>query len=435
MALFFKRKGIPYLWALLASTAFVLSPWYSNTLAKADLISAGCWLLPLALIVWDFWIEQPSIKRAVLVILTLYLGVLCGVQNLLWVASFWLPYALWSFWQRQRADGQFLPRAQGHLYGMGLGFLVLLLIYPLPGLVQALAGNEPMYGPPLSGPILRSFVGWTLRASPLIFGLVVATGFLVRSARAGRGWLVIGAVNVAIGFGLIPDPLSMAAGALGLPFRPLAEPDLFLGISLFAFLIYIALACQEMFQAGLNQNIRGGLIWLAVLAGIVITDASTFRSMPAHEVSVPSFYRMIASEPEDYILLEYPFGVSSLSDGRALGEAAYLARYSVWDLKRSMSGVTWYSEARNFDKIKATAFLFPDSLTDGNRDTAAQALGIAVREWRIGYIVVHPELVSQAAQAAIARLINQSQALCPSVQRDGLIIYRAQWHPYGCPTS
>jgi hypothetical protein len=155
--------------------------------------------------------------------------------------------------------------------------------------------------------------------------------------------------------------------------------------------------------------------------------------VPTNEVNVPVFYSQIASEPEDYLLLEYPFGLASVADSRTLGSVAYLARNSVWDYKRSVSGLAPFYTDRVFEKETATQFLFPDKLTDDNRQQAALALGVAIREWRIGYVVVHSDLLSAQTLSALSDLLAHSEALCPPVVRDGLTLYRAQWHPYGCP--
>ncbi len=430
---FFRRKGAPGLWAALASTAFVLSPWYSTIIGQADVIAAGWWLPPLALIVWDRWTEQPSTWRVAAVVAALYAAVLCGVQNLLWLVSLWLPYAAWSgraLWLNSVNDEQKRVASRDQLAAMTLSFLVLFLFYPMPGIVRALQGNEPAYGPALGAPELRSFVGWILRTSPAIFAATLLTVFFGRSVKSGIFWLMVAVFNLLVGFGLIPDALNMVAGALGLPYWPLADRSFSFGIALFAMLVYIGQAWGETWQS--PPTLKWLLVGLASLIIIPVTNLATIRAVPIHEVNVPDFYREIAAEPEDYILLEYPFGLSSVADGRSVGEAAYLARYAVWNLKRPASGLSPYYEPRLFEQVQANTFLFPQTLSPTDLSTAAQALGQAVREWRIGYVVVHPDLLTPEALTTISDLVEQSKALCPPIQRDGLILYRARWHPYGC---
>jgi len=437
---FFIRKGITGWWAALAATAFVISPWYSTMLSQADLIAVGWWLPPLALIIWDRWLEKLSPWRTGAVTVVLYAAVLCGIQNIMWIAGLWLPYAAWSFWQRSKADPEFLKSRSDHLAGLGLTLMVLLLIYPTPVLVRSLQREEPAYGPALGEPVLRSFIGWILRTGPAIFGLTAVTGVLAKRERGAAGWLGVAGLNAAVGFGVLPDPLNMIAGALGLTYWPLAEREFFFGIAIFAMLVYISRnwTALQATKDDLGNNQRPILwtgVWIAVLVGLVGTNLTGLRTLPNHEVIVPAFYQEIATEPEDYIVLEYPFGVSSVADGRTMGQAAYLAQNAVWDSKRPTSGLATYYEPHIFDKMAATTFLFPEALTQDNQAQAAEALGIAVREWRIGYVVMHPDLLSAEMQAAIRKLAEQSQALCPPVEREGLVIFRAQWHPYGCPAQ
>lgn len=430
---FFIRKQVPWTWALLASFAFVLSPWYSTVIGQADLIAAGWWVPPLALIGWDRWTERPTMGRAIAVVIVLYAAVLCGVQNILWLVALWLPYALWSgraLWPRASDDAQTRDSVRDQLAVMVLAFLVLFLFYPAPGLVRALQGNEPAYGPVLGAPEVRSFIGWILRVSPAVFAATLLTGFFGRSSRAGILWLIVAAFNLLVGFALIPDALNMVAGALGLPYWPLADRSFSFGIALFAMLAYVCQMWAETWQG--QPALKWWAVGLVSLAIIPATSTATIRSVPTHDIAVPDFYREIATEPEDYILLEYPFGLVSVADGRSLGDAAYLARYSVWDLKRPASGLAPYYEPYVFQQVQANQFLFPDTLTTDDLNATAQQLGQAVREWRIGYVVVHPELLTAETLTTLNSLAEQSASLCPPVEQAGLILYRARWHPYGC---
>jgi hypothetical protein len=222
----------------------------------------------------------------------------------------------------------------------------------------------------------------------------------------------------------------MVAGALGLPAWPLADRSFSFGFALFAMLVYSCQSWSESWQS--QPNLKWQLVGLASFIIILATNVATIRAVPTHEVAVPDFYRQIAAEPEDYIVLEYPFGLASVTDSRLLGEAAYLARYSVWDLKRPASGLSPYYDPHLFEQARTNTFLSPQVLTPDDMDAAAQALGQAVREWRIGYIVVHPDLLTEEAQVIIRNLTDHSGALCPPVRRDSLILYQARWHPAGC---
>jgi hypothetical protein len=418
------RERLPALWAGLAALAFVFSPWYSAAVGGADVIAASLWTLPLALLAWEGWLRRPSTWRAVWVALALYAGVLCGVQHSLWIAALWLPYALYTgrgAWREAAAREQLSLAV--------LILLVLLLLYPLPDFVRALQGNEPAYAPVLGEPVRRSLIGWALRLSPAILLVAAITVFRGRRERGAIVWLALAGYLSLAGFGLLPDPLQAVFGGLGLPFRPLADREFLFGPALIAWLLCAGHAWREELASA-----PASLRWRGAGAGLLLivlgTNSAVIRSIPQHAVTVAGFYRDIAADPEDYLVLEYPFGLSSVEDGREVGQAAYLARDSVWDGKRSVSGLAPYIEPMVFDQVQQESFLFPDTVDD--RDAAAQALGEAVNEWRIGYVVVHPDLLGAAEQDTLRDLAERSSALCPPVERDGLVIYRARWHPAGC---
>jgi hypothetical protein len=283
----------------------------------------------------------------------------------------------------------------------------------------------------LGAPASRSLAGWALRNSPAI--LLAAAVTLLRATIDRRliFWLAVAGFAFAVSLGLLPDPFHMLLGALGLPYRPLAERDYFSGPLLLALLAGLCHA----WGGELSRPSRP-LLWKGIGAGLLLVvlagNPAAWRALPQHNLSVPEFFREIAVEPEDYLLLEYPFGLVSQTDERTLGKAAYLARYAVWHEKRPVSGLAPYFEPLVFDQVQASSYLFPKAVSPDDLEAAGQALGVAVREWRIGYLVVHPDLLGPDDLEPLRDLAGRSEALCPPVERDGLIIYRALWHPAGC---
>lgn len=434
-AAFLRSKRVPALLAALGALALAFSPWAASALARASLIDLALWTLPLALLAWDRWLADPRPWRAVFVVLTLYLAVLCGAQFVPLLLLFWLPYAVWTgkrLWAAG-ADGQ--RSLQGKLSVMALALFVLMLVYPLPVLARTLQGTEPAYSAALAAPVPRTHLRWVFQTSPAIFLLGLLT-LVAAGRRAGREvvfWLAVAGAGLLIGFGLLPDPLQFLLAGLGFPATPLADRAFFFGPALLALVTAGGLAWGSAWKPA-AQTLRWGSL-SAALALILVTNPATFRAIPTHPLDPPAFYASIAAEPEDYILLEYPFGLACPPDGVAIGGApsgAYLARYALWHHKRTAGGVLPHCDSRLVAAVGETAYLFPEGLPEPERDSAAAALAGAVRAARIGYAVIHRDLLTAEAHEAAADLLNRSGALCPPVKHGDLSVYRARWHPAGC---
>ncbi len=255
---------------------------------------------------------------------------------------------------------------------------------------------------------------WIALTGPVIVLAGLATALLRRVGREVGFWLAAGAVLLVLGFGPVPDPLHVVLVGLGLPYRPLADQAFFFGPALFAGVAAATLGWREAW-GGWAPGVTPWAVAGAALVLAVGLNPAVLRGLPTHIVEVPAFYREIAAEPEDYVLLEVPSGLWSTADDQYTGEGAYLSRYVVWHHKRMASGVVAYNQRT-----------LPDPTAD------ADTLASAVNGWRIGYVVAHPDLLDAEALAALDALAAESGALCPAVQRDGLVVYRAQWHPAGC---
>lgn len=426
---FLSSKEIPVPLAMAGATALAVSPWYSAAAGSANVIAASLWTLPLLLIVWDSWLNKPTTLRAASALAALVAGVLAGVQHLTWMLVLLVPYVAWRLWQRQDAHEEERSRARRQLMPVGLGVALLMFIYPLPNILQSLQGGEIPYVAELAAPQVRSTLGWLLRASPVIFTLGVVA--LLSSPVNGERWvwLAAGVVGTLVGLGLAPDPLMFMAGGLGLPRLPLADQFFYFGIALFAIVTLAGLLASE--RRWLEDIRRAWAAAGAVLVVCLISNPALVRQVPRHTVEVPDVYREIALEPEDYILLQYPFGLWSASNDQRVGEGTYLARYAIWHGKRPAGGPVPFFEPRLLAWAAEASYLSPANM---NRDPAqaAQDLARVVDEGRVGYAVVHTDLLDPMTLAIIRRTAEDSGALCPAYVRGNLIVYRARWHPEGC---
>jgi hypothetical protein len=429
---FLRAKRAPIPLALAGAAAFVLAPWYGDAVASADVIAVSFWAIPAALLAWDRWAARPSTWRAALVVAALYAAVLAGVQHAIGLALLWLPFAIGALWKRDEEADSRAPTARRHVPAMGLALIALLYVYPLPNVTRTLLGFEPAYNALPLPPADRSIVGSILHTGPLIAGLAAATAFFAPDEDRRGLWLVVGAAALLMGMALLPDPVYALLAGLGMRVYPLAAREYLFGVGLFALVVYVALGWRGPWGDALARPAYEWGAATALIALALAANPATFRATPRHTVDVPAFYTQIAAEPESYVLVELPFGLVSTLDGAALGEGADLARYAAWHHKRPLGAPAPYVEPRVFDALAGQAFLFPGALDDAGGGEAARALAVAVDEWRIGYVVLHPDRMAGDAVEMFDALAAESGALCPAVEGDGLIVYRARWHPAGC---
>ncbi len=425
-----RRRGAPPLLAALAGLALILTPWYTAAVRRPDVIAASLWPLPLALLAWDAWLARPSLPRAALTAGAAYAGALCGVQHLSWLIALGLPYAIWTWQERPPIDESAGSARRDGLRLIGLLLAGLLLIYPIPAVVRAWAGIDPAYAVDLPARFAaqRSLIGEWRRLLPIPL-LAAFSLLLARPGRRAAFWLAAGGGLLIFAAGVLPEPVRLLAGALDLPYQPLYPSQWLYGPAAFA-LIAAAAEGWGPAWARLPDGASAGA-GAAALIGLIAAGLPALRPIDLHRIPVEPFYAQIAAEPEDYLLLEYPFGVWSDQEGIALGEGVYLARYAAWHGKRVIGGPL-PGPAPALEFYRQMAFLPAANLSADGITAAAPALARAVTTWRIGYVIAHRDALPEPALAAITDLAEASGALCPPVERGGLRVFRARWHPAGC---
>lgn len=428
-AIYFKSKGLPNWLAALGALAFSLSGWMLARAYQSDLIALSLWPLPLALLFWDRWLAAPRSLDLAALVISLYAGVLCGIQGFAWIFSMWLPYMLYTGivrWQALRRAPDTSAERLSRAFGVGmLVFVVLLLIYPLPGIVRTLSGIEAPLGPATVSPAERSFIVLlTINAGAAL--LLAFAGLAVAPAQPrARVWGVLALINLAFALGIVPDFSRMLIGALWLPFQRSYTPDLLFAPATFALLMLAAMQFSEPFEKATLSTRAGGLI--AALLLILGGAALSMRGVQTTHIVDYPVLRSFRPDPEDYLVLHYPFGTYSTLTGEGQGAHPELAVYAIWHEKRPLSIIAPLVDPRAEARFSTMSFLTLDITSDSPAELAE-----AVNTWRMGYVILHPDLLASSERATIESLIVDSEALCDPVERDGLILYRARWHPGGC---
>jgi hypothetical protein len=145
-------------------------------------------------------------------------------------------------------------------------------------------------------------------------------------------------------------------------------------------------------------------------------------------------YHEIGEEPGDWVLLEVP--VSPVSGYLWLGDAPDLQFYAPVHRKRLVNGtlsrVPW-RELLYFEQESPAL----GALTGGHEMdllAAPRELGQLIDDWPIGYVIVHQSRMPDAEYARdIVAMLNLHESLCFYRAEQDLLIYRAHWHPDGCP--
>ena len=423
-----------YLLALAGATAFVLSPWYSSKASQSDVIAIALWPLPLAITMWSSWLRSPRTMLAIILAGVVWLAVLNGLQNMAWIVALLLPYFVYT-WSRQRALMSHPP--SGHLRNgdqvalICLLLTVLLLLYPAPNVVRTTNSGEAAYAAAdsvASGGILNLL----MRTAPAVWfcaALVLVTPISIRSARP---WFVLGAANIVFALGLLPGPLDLVSGALRLRLSALHTPDAFWPPAMLAMTVFAVLGWTKWQRTQPSKT----AVTLTVIVAVGLVGAGIIspadRGLVQHTSGAASaFYAQVAGDPEDFLILQYPFGLHNLQDGQATGGSAHLVQYAVWHHKRTLSGVAPHFTPAVHAAFAEVPFLHPLGDASDSANTAVK-LAQAVQEWRIGYVVLHTELLDEHQQGWLKLLVSQSNALCPGVQRGSLLVFRARWYPAGC---
>jgi hypothetical protein len=410
--------------------------------------------------------------------LTVWAMVLTDVQYPLFAAFVVLPYALWTICQARSLG------ARLRLIGLGLaagviGLALLWLAGPLPYLLNynrtGLSSTPVERAVEIPFPVdfmsySRPYEQVALGTLPLLLvglGLIVKVQgrFTAKAQRAQRlqdfetpshreaslsrqerhGFQ--SSLSAWFWLGLAVPPVILAAGGfisvgettLTLPYVWLH--DLFGGqfryperFSMVFLIPALTFACMVLSAGRATRLLPPALLLL-----LIALDTRLYLPIPTRPAPPEyGFYRAMAQEAEEYVVVEVPTGGSS-GEG-IVGEREYSALqfYGTVHGKRMVNGHiarvnTWhYWWMRTDDAMMS--WLGQRRLLEA--ETVTAQLRQRLTEWPIGYIVIHRDLIwrSGPTQQEIFGYFNQQDDLvCPAWVEGEAVVYRARWHPAGCP--
>jgi len=309
--------------------------------------------------------------------LTLALGVAAAIT-----APFFLPF----LWQRLAGNWSFLDRPGTIDYAADLlAFFTPSPYHPLFSRLPIQPFLEKvMYGYPFENllylgwvPLLLAWYGRKGKTAQLWIGLGLVTGILSLGPllKVG-GELVHYVIEDKITYLLLPYALIKRLPLYEMSRTParLTEP------LMLCLAVLVALGLARFWQNW--QARRGRLALILVALGAIAFEYLTLWPLPLTPAPSPAFYRQIASDGQDYAILDIP-----LLNRRVLGFSMY---YQTIHQHRIVGGYLWRfpTEAMNMMRLIESLVAAPSAADIVPDSTEVDALGLIGR-YNIRYVTLH----------------------------------------------
>jgi hypothetical protein len=446
--------------ALLAGLICAFTPAMVQRAAVGHLDKVSIFWLPLCLLLWDKVIETRRWTWAVITGLCLYLSWLTDFQQAMWTLLLLGPYVVFTLLRLNPQPDQAgtSKRASAHfamstarftpycaacirlIAPLVLAFIIPALFVPLPQLLEANRLNYPpalvehtaVFAFPVQNFFVRSDNG------DFTIGLVLPLLALISVLLIGRDaerwfWLIVAitcfilAVGpfVEIGGTHIDLPYALLHRVLGNQYR---TPMRFMTPAVLALAM---LVCLTLDRAVFRWRWLISRLWVqrACVAGLMVLfiwDYDLLKPFPITIMPAYQAYRSIAQSPGDFAVLELPIGVRT---GFAMvGRGETLQYYAPFHQHPTPTGYLSRLPGEVTDYFNSDPLVGALTLSHGLPPQAEvdARLSQLLREWNIGYVVLHRELLEQGRIKSFGDLLNR-QPLLEKVGEEGpLVIYKAR---------
>ena len=440
---------------LIGGFVFGFLPYQSYHAANSHLNLTPIFWVPLALWLWDRAAAAGATRRRVTWAAALGVALwgawLTDLQYFMWLGLVGGPYALYTL---ARASGR-----SERLTLIALGALAVAVtlalgaVAPLPALLQV---DESQFSPAdLYVPRLFSMPLGSLLLMPgsedkgfgrllmlLTYGgVLLAIPALRRRAAGGAAlprerWLWLAAAVAPFVLALGPD-IEIGGQLVPLPYRVLH--DLMHGQyrnavrfsvpGVFALIVFCALSWRPAAARLRSQTWRAGLV--AGLLALFALDLGLLKPFPVRFPPDYAIYHEIGQEPGDWVIFEIPTGVYSGWTGFGYGQ--YLMYYAPDHEKRLVNGTLSRIPGMSHVFYEKSPLLLGFAGNALDTQAVPRELARAVDAWPVGYVIVHPDLLPPERIWEYVGLLNVQESICFYKAEQGLLIYRAHWHPGGCP--
>jgi hypothetical protein len=272
---------------------------------------------------------------------------------------------------------------------------------------------------------------WRLFGLALVVGLFAAVRLVRIDGRARFGLLC-----AILGLILTMGPV-MSGTNIPLPFAALrALPGFSQFRTPYRFQIPAALGMALALAPVLGRLFeridgRKPLMLLGALGAVLIGDTVAHRlayGFPTHRFSEEPIYRVIADTPGDFSVLEVPVGVRS---GTAVfGRGDRLMFYQTIHGKRLINGYLARIPIVALDSYKQSPALMFLAAENTDPRPAAADFDNQLRFHKVGFVIVHPELLEPAHLQSVLTLLRAHRGLEPVATGTSTLAFRRSDRPH-----
>jgi hypothetical protein len=445
---FLKRESDEWVFSMLGGAALAFNPLTFVLAERGEIALLGIFVLPLWLLLWERFIERPTWGRLALAAIGLYAAATMTIQYWNLLLTLLLPYALMKLWQRRTERDTLIEFGAIGL----LGATALFLIFPGPALIQSTYGTQ--YAALESSMGMVTLEGWRWAFFGVGGLLMAGVALLGPWTLERRVW--VGIVGLNLLCLLVDDlaPLTLPGNIFEVPRLPsLTQPELFLIPAILGAGVLIAQGLPHpptpspLWRGG-GKTTKISYYALLVISTIVVVIGSGWgESLPQTEIPHYAFYEAIAEEPEDYLVLEVPFGADSLARRRAENPDDYaqfrdgqiagrILAYVPDHEKRVVGGLVDHLYAEDLAPYHATPLIQLLAFQGVDDPLAyARALRADVVGWRAAYVVLYTDEILPEALDGLRGWFGWTGVFCAQGSEANLEFWRAAWHPGGCPVT
>lgn len=421
--------------AVLAGLIFAFTPAMVHRASVGHLDKLSIFWLPLVLLLWDKTIESRRWTWAVVTGVAVWFAWLTDFQQAMWALLLLGPYVIYTILGRSAKPQISVSLRLSAV--MLAAFLMPSLFAPLP---QLLAANRLNYPParledtvyfafPLQNLLVGSDNGDFSIGQLLPLLTVLALPFVGRDRQRWL-WIIIaiGCTLLALGpyadFGgtRVELPYALVHRLLGNQYR---TPMRFMTPAVLALSMVIALTLDDLVDrfkwASAPRRALAVTLGLLFVFDYKLAEPFPITIMPDYQV-----YHDIARTPGDFAVLEVPIGVRSgfaiVGRGETLQYYAPIHQHPIPSgyLSRLPGEITDYFHSDPLlGALTLSQALPPQTELDAR-------LGQLIRDWNIGYVILHTDLLEAGRVRSFQNMLNRQSALQRIGEDGALIIYRTR---------
>lgn len=421
--------------AVLAGLVFAFTPAMVHRASVGHLDKLSIFWLPLVLLLWDKTIESRRWTWAVVTGAAVWFAWLTDFQQAMWALLLLGPYVIYTILGRSAKPQISVSLRLSAV--MLAAFLVPSLFAPLP---QLLAANRLNYPParledtvyfafPLQNLLVGSDNGDFSIGQLLPLLTVLALPFVGRDRQRWL-WIIIAIGCTLLALGPYADlggtrvelPYALVHRLLGNQYR---TPMRFMTPAVLALSMVIALTLDDLVDrfkwASAPRRALAVTLGLLFVFDYKLAEPFPITIMPDYQV-----YHDIARTPGDFAVLEVPIGVRSgfaiVGRGETLQYYAPIHQHPIPSgyLSRLPGEITDYFHSDPLlGALTLSQALPPQTELDAR-------LGQLIRDWNIGYVILHTELLEAGRVRSFQNMLNRQSALQRIGEDGALIIYRTR---------